>query len=56
MPKGACGPAVQAADGVGEAGHGKLRHMTKPARGFKTLKTAYAKIKGFKVTRTRRRD
>jgi hypothetical protein len=32
-----------------EADHGKLKHLLRPVRGFKTLKTAYATIKGFKV-------
>jgi len=29
--------------------HGKLKQLIKPVRGFKTLKTAYATIKGFEV-------
>ena len=32
-----------------EADHGKLKQLIKPVRGFKTLKTAYATIKGFEV-------
>lgn len=32
-----------------EADHGKLKQLIKPVRGFKTLKTAYAIIKGFEV-------
>ena len=32
-----------------EADHGKLKQLIKPVRGFKTLKTAYATIRGFKV-------
>ena len=32
---------------VVEADHGKLKQLIRPVRGFKTLKTAYATIKGF---------
>ena len=38
-----------------EAGHGKLKQLIRPVRGFKTLKTAYATIKGFEVTRALRK-
>ena len=34
---------------VVEADHGKLKQLIRPVRGFKTLKTAYATIKGFEV-------
>ena len=34
-----------------EADHGKLKILIKPVRGFKTMKTAYATIKGFEVMR-----
>lgn len=34
-----------------EADHGKLKQLIRPARGFKTLKTACATIKGFEVMR-----
>ncbi len=37
-----------------EADHGKLKQLIKPVRGFKTLKTAYATIKGFEVMRGHR--
>ncbi|CAG4900950.1 unnamed protein product [Acidocella sp. C78] len=40
---------------VVEAHHGKLKHLTRPVRGFKTLKTAYATIKGFEVMRVLRK-
>jgi transposase-like protein len=40
---------------VVEADHGKLKHLIRPVRGFKTLKTAYATIKGFEVTRALRK-
>ena len=32
-----------------EAEHGKLKRLINPVRGFKSLKTAYATIKGFEV-------
>lgn len=34
---------------VVEGDHGKLKQLIRPVRGFKTLKTAYATIKGFEV-------
>ena len=34
-----------------EADHGKLTILIRPVRGFKTMKTAYATIKGFEVMR-----
>jgi len=40
---------------VVEADHWKLKHLIKPVRGFKTLKTAYATIKGFEVMRALRK-
>ena len=33
---------------VVEADHGKLKLLLRPVRGFKTLKTAYATIKGLR--------
>ena len=38
-----------------EADHGKLKLLIRPVRGFKTLKTAYATIKGFEVMRALRK-
>ena len=38
-----------------EADHGKLKQLIHPVRGFKTLKTAYATIKGFEVMRALRK-
>ncbi len=38
-----------------EADHGKLKRLIRPVRGFKTLKTAYATIKGFEVMRALRK-
>jgi len=40
---------------VVEADHGKLKQLIRPVRGFKTLKTAYATIKGFAVMRALRK-
>ena len=40
---------------VVEADHGKLKLLLRPVRGFKTLKTAYATIKGFEVMRALRK-
>ena len=40
---------------VVEADHGKLKLLIGPVRGFKTLKTAYATIKGFEVMRALRK-
>jgi len=34
-----------------EADHGKLKRLIKPTLGFKSMKTAYATIKGFEVMR-----
>lgn len=34
-----------------EADHGKLKRLIHPVRGFKSVKTAYATIKGFEVMR-----
>jgi transposase, IS6 family len=38
-----------------EADHGALKRVITPARGFQTMKTAYATIKGFEVMRMIRR-
>ena len=38
-----------------EADHGKLKQLIKPVRSFKTMKTAYATIKGFEVMRALRK-
>jgi IS6 family transposase len=34
-----------------EGGHGKLKRLIIPVRGFKSIKTAYAAIKGFELMR-----
>ena len=40
---------VKYLNNVIEADHGKLKQLIKPVRGFKSMKTAYATIKGFEV-------
>ena len=45
---------VKYLNNVIEADHGKLKQLSRPVRGFKTLKTAYATIKGFEVMRALR--
>ena len=39
-----------------EADHCKLKQLIRPVRGFKTVKTAYATIKGFEVMRALRKS
>ncbi len=46
---------VKHLNNVVEADHGKLKQLIRPVRGFKTLKTAYATIKGFEVMRALRK-
>lgn len=46
---------VKYLNNVIEADHGKRKQLNKPVRGFKTLKTAYATIKGFEVMRALRK-
>ena len=46
---------VKYLNNVVEADHGKLKQLVRPVRGFKTLKTAYATIKGFEVMRALRK-
>ena len=46
---------VQSLNNIVEADHGKLKQLIKPVRGFKTLKSAYATIKGFEVMRALRK-
>jgi IS6 family transposase len=38
-----------------EADHGGIKRVLRPTRGFQTMKTAYATIKGFEVMRMIRR-
>jgi transposase-like protein len=46
---------VKYLNNVIEADHGKLKQLIRPVRGFKTLKAAYATIKGFEVMRALRK-
>ena len=46
---------VKYLNNVVEADHGKLKLLLRPVRGFQTLKTAYATIKGFEVMRALRK-
>lgn len=46
---------VKYLNNVIEADHGKLKQLIKPVRGLKTMKTAYATIKGFEVMRALRK-
>jgi hypothetical protein len=46
---------VKYLNNVVETDHGKLKQLIKPVRGCKTLKTAYATIKGFEVMRALRK-
>ena len=46
---------VKYLNNVVEADHSKLKQPIRPVRGFKTLKTAYATIKGFEVMRALRK-
>jgi transposase-like protein len=46
---------VKYLDNIVEANHGKLKQLIRPVRGFKTMKTAYATIKGFEVMRALRK-
>lgn len=46
---------VKYLNNIVEADHGKLKQLTKPVRGFKSLKTAHATIKGFEVMRALRK-
>ena len=47
---------VKYLNNVIEADHGKPKQLIRPVRGFKTLKTAYATIKGFEVMRALRKE
>ena len=46
---------VKYLNNVIEADHGKLKQLIRPVRGFKTMKTAYATIRGFEVMRALRK-
>ena len=46
---------VKYLNNIVEADHGKLKQLIRPVRGFKTLMSAYATIKGFEVMRALRK-
>ena len=46
---------VKYLNNVVEADHGKLKQLIRPVRAFKTLKAAYATIRGFEVMRALRK-
>src|SRR3546814_5773324 len=46
---------VKHLNNVIEADHGKLKILIKPVRGFKSIPTAYATIRGFEVMRALRK-
>ena len=54
-PKETLHRQVKYLNNIIEADHGKLKQLIRPVRGFKTLKTAYATIKGFEVMRALRK-
>ena len=54
--EGICPPEVEHRqikylNNIVEADHGKLKRLIKPTLGFKSMKTAYATLKGFEVMR-----
>ncbi len=46
---------VEYLDNIVEADHGKLEQLIRPVRGFKTMKSACATIKGFEAMRALRK-
>ena len=54
-PKETLHRQIKLLNNIIEADHGKLKQLIRPVRGFRTLKTAYATIKGFEVMRARRK-
>jgi IS6 family transposase len=46
---------VKYLNNIVESDHGKLKQLIRPVRGFKSMKTAYATIKGFEVMRALRK-
>ena len=54
-PKNTQHPQVKYLNNIVEADHGKLKQLISAVRGFKSMKTAYATIKGFEVMRALRK-
>ncbi len=48
-PKDTVHRQVKYLNNIVEVDHGKLKRLINPVRGFKTMKTAYATIKGFEI-------
>jgi transposase, IS6 family len=48
-------PQVKYLNNIIEADHGKLKRLINPVWGFKSMKTAYAIIKGFELMRMLRK-
>lgn len=42
---------IEYLNNIGEADHGKLKRLISPTLGFKSMKTAYATLKGFELMR-----
>ena len=55
FPKDTQHRQVKYLNNIIEADHGKLKQLIRPVRGFKSMKTAYATIKGFEVMRALRK-
>jgi hypothetical protein len=55
MSKGNAASTGQVSEQHHRADHGNLKQLIRPVRGFKTLKTTYATIKGFEVMRALRK-
>jgi transposase, IS6 family len=51
LPKGTEHRQVKYLNNIVESDHGKLKRLIKPTLGFKSMKTAYATIKGFEIMR-----
>jgi transposase-like protein len=54
--EGKCSPKIERRqvkylNNIIESDHGKLKRLIKPTLGFKSMKTAYATIKGFELMR-----
>ena len=55
-PKGLEHRQIKYLNNLIEADHGKLKRLIKPTLGFKSMKTAYATLKGFEVMRMFKKD
>lgn len=54
-PKGTQHRQARYLNNTVEADHGKLKRVIRPVRGFKSMRTAYATLKGFEVMRALRK-